>query len=296
MRRALLILFFLLGVSNSYSQERGNAAYGNSKQKTSGVITGNLSSVEAKDSVTSTFLEANILMNVKADEYVAVFGASQEAMTVLECNRLIDLQINAFTKSLQEIGVNGKDVFVDFITQNRVYDFALTAGSSTAREKATGFEIKKNILVHYKDRSLLERMLVAASKSAIFDLIKVDYIVNDTAAIREKLFEEASKIIKKKQELYSKQLGVKPYSLLVAQEKYNMFSPSEMYSSYSAYEAGSVDSTKDLRVVEKRKSKTFYYNPLDVSDFDQVINPLVMEPVVQFTLFLKVKCERGQQQ
>jgi uncharacterized protein YggE len=296
MRRALLILFLLLCFGNSYAQERGNSAYGSSKQKTSGVITGNLSSVEAKDSVTSTFLEANVLMNVRADEYVAVFGASQEGVTVPECNRLIDSQINAFTKSLQELGVNGKDVFVDFITQNRVYDFALSAGSSTAREKATGFEIKKNILVHYKDRELLERMLVAASRSSIFDLIKVDYVVNDTTAIREKLFEEASKIIKKKEEMYSKQLGIKPRSLLVAQEKYNMFFPSEMYNSYSAYETGSVDSTRDMRVVEKRKSKTFYYNPLDVSDFDQVINPLVLEPAVQFTFYLKVKYERGQSQ
>jgi uncharacterized protein YggE len=293
MKRVVLILFALICAGNSFAQESGNAAYGTTRRKNTGVTTGNLYSVEPKDSVISTFLEANVLMNVKADEYLAVFGVAQEGPTLLECNRKIDSQIAEFTKSLQELGVAGKDLFIDFVTQNRVYDFAVSAGSSTAREKATGFEIKKNILVHYNERGLLEKMLIAASKSSIFDLIKVDYLVNDSAALREKLFEEASKIIKRKEERYSRQLGIKPHSFLVAQEKYDMFFPSEMYNSYTAYETGSVDSGREMRIVEKRKSKTFYYNPLDVSDFDQVINPLVLEPVVQLTLYLKVKYERS---
>ena len=33
------------------------------------------------------------------------------------------------------------------------------------------------------------------------------------------------------------------------------------------------------------------FNGLDGDGFDQVINPVVIEPVVQFTLYLKVKYE-----
>ncbi len=40
-----------------------------------------------------------------------------------------------------------------------------------------------------------------------------------------------------------------------------------------------------------RKSRTFFFNSLDAGGFDQVINPVVVEPVVQFTLYLKVKYE-----
>ena len=36
------------------------------------------------------FLEASVLMNVKADEYVAVFGVLQEGATVVECNQKMD--------------------------------------------------------------------------------------------------------------------------------------------------------------------------------------------------------------
>ncbi len=40
-----------------------------------------------------------------------------------------------------------------------------------------------------------------------------------------------------------------------------------------------------------RKGTTFVFNGLSGDGFDQVINPVVLEPVVQFTLYLKVKYE-----
>ena len=40
-----------------------------------------------------------------------------------------------------------------------------------------------------------------------------------------------------------------------------------------------------------RKSRTFFFNPLTAAGFDAVINPVVIEPVVQFTVYLKLKYE-----
>ncbi|HEX8115758.1 MAG TPA: hypothetical protein VF521_00675, partial [Pyrinomonadaceae bacterium] len=37
------------------------------------------------------------------------------------------------------------------------------------------------------------------------------------------------------------------------------------------------------------KSRTFYFNALTADSFDLVIEPVVLEPVVQFTYYLKVK-------
>jgi uncharacterized protein YggE len=228
------------------------------------------------------------MINAKADEYVAVFGLSQEGPTLADCNAKIEQQIKEFTAGLEGLGIRGSDTFVDFIAQNKVYDFG-TAGS-TARERLSGFEVKKNISVRYKDKTVLEKIQAIAAKASIFDLIKVDYIVSDPAGVRERLFEEAMKILKKKESEYNKLLDSKLKPVAVYQEKYNKFSPSEMYSSYQAYESGSVDSSgRDMRVVEKRKSRTFYFDPLDPGEFDTVINPVIVEPVVQFTLFLKVK-------
>jgi hypothetical protein len=73
-----------------------------------------------------------------------------------------------------------------------------------------------------------------------------------------------------------------------------MYSPSGMYDSYTAFESEHVASPnirEGLTIQSARKSRTFYYNALDGSGFDTVINPVILEPVVQFTLYLKVKYE-----
>jgi len=46
-------------------------------------------------------------------------------------------------------------------------------------------------------------------------------------------------------------------------------------------------------VQSARKNKTFYFNALSSQGFDHVVNPVIIEPVVQFTLYLKVKYSLG---
>ncbi|MBI3650289.1 MAG: SIMPL domain-containing protein [Acidobacteria bacterium] len=288
MKKIALLLFFIIACQFVASaQEAGNAAYGNQRRKTSGVSVGNLFSTDPKDSVQSSFIEANVLLNLKADEYVAVFGLAQEGATIIDGNRKIDAQFNEFIAALKTLGLKDSEIFVDFITQNRVYDFGVAG--NTAKEKLAGFEVKKNLAVRYKDKSLLEKLLLAASKASIFDLIKVDYLVSDMTAARQQLLAEAAKVIKKKEEDYARLLGLKmrPHSVVI--EKYNAFLPSEMYNTYVAYEANNVEGGNNMRVVEKRKVSTFYFNPLHPGEFDMILNPAGVEPVVQVTLYLKVK-------
>src|SRR5262249_15632169 len=133
----LLLLILVVCAVNALAQERGNAAYGDTrKPKNSGVALGNLYSVEPKDSVVSTYLEANTMINAKADEYVAVFGLSQEGLTLADCNTKVDSQIKEFTAGLEALGINRNEMFVDFIAQNRIYDY--TTSGSTARERPAG--------------------------------------------------------------------------------------------------------------------------------------------------------------
>src|SRR5205085_6395195 len=51
-----------LGLS---AQEAGNQLYGGSRRRTSGVVTGNLFAAEPKEAARTTFIEANVLMNVR---------------------------------------------------------------------------------------------------------------------------------------------------------------------------------------------------------------------------------------
>jgi uncharacterized protein YggE len=239
------------------------------------------------------FVEANVLMNVKADEYLAVFGVMQEGETVAECIEKMDALIQEFSEALAQLGVAEDDLFVDFVAQNKIYGFEVM--NDIAREKLVGFELKKNVLIRYEDKSLLDQFVVAAARSQIFDLVKVDYVVRDPARIRDRLLEEAARIIKQKSARYEQLLGIKllPPAQVYA-ERPAIYYPGELYDSYTAFESEAIGASyarQKYTTQTARKSRTFFYNGLDADGFDEVLNPVVTEPVVQCTLYLKVKYE-----
>jgi hypothetical protein len=140
---------------------------------------------------------------------------------------------------------------------------------------------------------MLDKILSAASKASIFDLIEVDYVVSDINVAHAKLYDEAVKVIKQKEASYANSFGVKLSPTNLANEKYDAFYPSELYSNYQAYEAGNTYGDYNNRVVQARKTRTFFYEPLNSSDFDSVINQIGIEPIVQFTLYLRMQYELG---
>lgn len=242
---------------------------------------------------TTSFVEASVLMNVKADEYVVVFGLMQEAPSLAECGKRMDATIKAFLDELKPLGIAADDVFVDFVTQNKIYGYQVEA--DFLQEKLVGMELKKNVVIHFKDHALLDKITQAAAKVQVFDLIKVDYIVKDIVAVQDRLMEEASRVTKKKISRYEKLLDIKLH--LPAQiyaDKTSVHYPTQMYDSYVAFEAEEVRGAPERKkyvVRNARKSSTLFYNGLAADGFDSVINPILTEPAVQFTLYLKVKYE-----
>lgn len=297
MRKAFVVALIVFGIvpGMCWGQVGGNATYGGNGGK--GRATQQernkraLSPQELPPNGTSTFVEANVLMNIKADEYVALFAIAEEAPTVAECTQKMDATVKDFTERLKTLGITSEALYVDFIAQNKVYDFEITG--DIAREKLTGFELKKNVAVHYKTPALLDKLLVAAAQSKIYDLVKVDYVVKDINKIQDQLMTEAARIIKQKTARYEKLLGLKLTSApQVYAERPAIYYPTSMYDSYVAAESESLRSNsyrEKYTIQSARKTRTFYFNGLDGDGFDVVINPVIIEPVVQFTLYLKVK-------
>jgi uncharacterized protein YggE len=300
MKRGPVFLLIVLtaGQGVCHGQTSGNIGYSgegvraNAEQNERGKRI--LTKEELPPTGTSMFVEASALMNVKADEYVAVFAVAQEGETVEECGRKMETTVKEFSDAVKALNVPGEDLYVDFVAQNRIYGYQLRG--DIAEEKLVGFELKKNISIHYRDRDLLDKLVVAASRSKVFDLIKVDYVVKDVAAIQDRLMEEAAKVVKKKVSRYETLLGIKlqPPAQIYA-ERYATHFPPERYDSYVAYGAeemggGGYDRQRYITKAA-RKSRTFFFNGLDSDGFDAVVNPVVIEPVVQFTLYLKVKYE-----
>lgn len=235
-------------------------------------------------------VDASVLMNVKPDEYVAVFGISEEGKTLALAQAGMQARVDKFTSSLRSLIIEPNDVFVDFIAQNRIYGFDTSAGN-LAREEVVGFEVKKNVSIRYKDHALLDRLISAAAESEIFDLVKVDYVVKDIAAARKQIMEEAAKVIQAKVEEQETLLGIKagrPREVLPSH--FTAHYPVEMYDAYTAQESEEMAGYRQGMTIQRaRKPRTFYYNPLPAKDFDAVINPSPIEPMVQFAIYVRVK-------
>lgn len=295
-RAALLFLLTALCANICLAQASGNIGYtdagGNRRAEQNELNKRNAAS--APPSNTSMFVEASVLMNVKADEYVATFGMAEECASVPECNQKMDATVAQFNTALKGLGIQAGDIYVDFAAQNKIYAFQIEG--TIARERLVGFELKKNISIHYRDKALLDKLIVAASASRIFDLIKVDYIVSDTSAMQNRLMEEATRIVKQKVARYERLMGIRLLApAQIYAEKPSIYFPTELYDSYTAAEAENIypdySDRQRYTIQRARKSRTFFFNPIKAGSFDYVINPVIIEPVVQFTLYLRVKYE-----
>jgi uncharacterized protein YggE len=301
MRRVMMLFALALSAPGlCFAQVSGNVGYsqyGQGSQAARGAERTKRAEGGAP-SQTSMYVEASVLMNVPADQHVAIFAVMQECAAVPECNRKMDEAVGEFSAALRRLGVAAGDIFVDFTAQNKIYGFELA--ETVAREKLVGFELKKNVSVRYKEPLLLDKMVTAAAGAGIYDLVKVNYIVSDAGAVQQRLYEEAARIIKQKVARHEQLLNIRlRQPAQVIAERPSVYYPTGLYDSYTAAESESlyqpnIDRQK-YAVQGARKSRTFFFNPLDADGFDHVINPVVLEPVVQFTLYVRMKYEMEQQ-
>ncbi|GAB3651138.1 hypothetical protein GCM10027594_26310 [Hymenobacter agri] len=248
----------------------------------------------------STFvLGANVMQHVRADSYVAVFGLRQEATTVSAAEKRLAARVQHFTGRLRQLGIDGKDVYTDIITQQRIKDLRAVKDREAnafvnfhAEEYVRGFESTRNVVVSFRRISLLNEMLVAAAADSVFDLVKVDYIVNKPEEVYDNLFKAAAEVINRKKEKYlllttaRLRPAAQPYA-----EQFSSFVPAGQYQTYEAviatpfvYDYRQNYSYKGLRTLT-----TYYYSPPSADGFDRVINPVVVEPAVTYTLAIQVK-------
>ncbi|MBC8045943.1 MAG: SIMPL domain-containing protein [Fimbriimonadaceae bacterium] len=240
----------------------------------------------------------NVLMNVKADAYVAVFSISQVGQTLVETDNLSSRRINGFINSLQSIGIDTADIFTDMISLAPVYDIEVDKKlfSETYNEKPVGFEIQKNVHITFRNSELLDKIITASVQNEIYDLIKVDYFVNDTKQAYITMETEAVKYLNEKIKGYEA-LGIElDTTHKVIADAQRAIYPLERYATYQTFSRPSIDAARkrtfmnnDVKVVPSPRITTLYYNPLPYDNYDIVLNPVVSEPVVQFSYTLSIK-------
>jgi len=246
-----------------------------------------------------TTFDINVLMNVEADSYMAIFHLAQVGKTAGHVDTLINKRIDGFRAELTKAGISKENVFTDVLTFVPVYEIEVTKKlfSKQYNEIPKGFEMKKNIHVLFEDENMLSSIVTAAATNEIYDFVKVNYYVKDVEAVYAKMMEKALAIVKKK-EMFHQQLGVE------LTDRYRSFSdakmmayPNEHYSTYQAYTNNNLLNTSTVngktKIQRAAKSTTLFYNPTDYKNFDAVLNPIILKPVVQFTYSLKIVYERN---
>ena len=240
---------------------------------------------------TVIMLETKVLMNVKADSYLAYLGISQVSEKIETCHELINTRINTFIDNLKKLGISKNDVYVDFISQMPLFEIEVEKKlfSKTYNEIPKGFEVKKNIHIKYKDINIAEQLLIEAAKNEIYDIIKVDYVIKDIESVYDTLRQKAQVNMNKKvMELKKAGLKMDAQYQTVSEDISSTY-PLENYSTYAAFNTSSLSGITKGTPSVTRKGYSLYYNKLPYNSYDIIINPEIIQPVVQFTYVLKTK-------
>lgn len=293
--KSFLFLILCLACINAQAQVKGNASYretGNANYGNS-TFPMNLSFPEVQFEDDSTIvIGANVLMNTKTDSYVVLIGLAQVGESAESCNALMNQRINGFTEKLLALGIKKSEISIDFISQVPVYEYETEKRlfSKTYQEVPAGFHLNKNMHISYKNADNFEQILTEATKFEIYDIIKVDYVVENMETVYDSLRNTAINLINKKIQSFKK-LGLTFGSRFqVVAENYASIYPPERYKNYTAFSSPSLQNVKRNSAVNQvNKPQTAFYEKISYQKFDLVINPQIIEPVPQFTYALKVR-------
>lgn len=280
-------LFLSICYALSFSQESGNANYGNNNY-----------SVHHSSTIQTTYGNQNEMVitikgiyNEKATSKLAVFSVLQVGKTAEEATDLIDERIN-LVKSQLKLFKSEIEVVTDMISFVPVYEFEEEKrifNPKTYNEKPSGFELRKNLIVKYNETNDLNQILKICARNEIYDLAKVDYVSVNHEKIRDEIQAKAMEEFKVLLMNYSEIMNVDlTQKEKILQEGYNIVYPMESYRNYQAYSQASLNLEKGETVKRIVKNTTQYYNAVLPKPHAFVINADITEPTMQYIYDLTV--------
>lgn len=241
---------------------------------------------------THVFIDVKALQNVEATTYTAIFNISQIGPTADSTNLLINQRIDKIKNELKSIGITDDDFAIDVISFVPNYEIEVQKKlfSKTYTEVPNGFELQQNLHIQFTKTNQFETILTACAKSEIYNLVKVDYYIENIAEVYKNLQTKLLKLIEEKKAYY-KILGfdLADYNVAIADDQYCYF-PKDFYQSYQAFNSVSFEAIKKKKgVTAVKKQTSYYYQPLSYENYDVVVNPSILEPVVQIGINIRLQ-------
>lgn len=266
-------------------------------------------------------IQADVMINMKATSYTAIFSVTQNGLTSAVTDSLMSIRLNTVKEGLLESGITEDNIHIDVISFVPIYSLELEKKkfSKTINEIPVGFQMKKNIHILFYDHDQLSNIIALMAKSEIYDIVKVDYNLADIQAAHNQLRKAALEIIKTKKELYQ-EVGLHLEVQNMA-DGFGSAYPIERYANYTAFHMGSsieevkaakrrkkaakniyingnrgrvtikdteIDDTKFI-IRRSEKNKTIYYKKIAYNKFDLVLNADFTEARIQIYYTLKVR-------
>lgn len=289
--RAITITAILLTALQAKPQAMGNLMYETNSR---------IYFQQAEQAVKATLqgnvlvLEVNAMMNMRADSYLAIFNLTQLGQSAEEADSLINGRVERLIAQVGLVGVKKADVFTDMLSFVPVYEIETTRKlfSTTYQEVPAGFEIQKNIHIKFRDARVLDKIVSAAAKEGIYDLVKVDYFVENQSACYDTLRMFATKLMQEKLKNFNK-LGLQvEESHRIGAEKNGAYFPLDRYTTYKTRTRTSLNSRRRGQVInDVRTPTTLFYNKVPYGNFDIVLHADITEPPVQYTYNLTMQCQ-----
>jgi uncharacterized protein YggE len=307
MKRLTFILGFLLCALIGFSQGAGNFMFSQQKNNRAneslyydnavfdGQFYSGASSAEttySHFSDTLVYINAHVLKNVHADSYMIMLGLSQVGESLEVCHQLLGGRIDGFVNELINLGIAKQDIYTDFISQAPIFSIEVEKKLFSKKyvEIPKGFELKKNLHISYNSVEQADQIIELAAKYEIYDIIKVDYVVNDVASVYEDLRDECVTIINNKIEDYSA-LNISTEGMYRSiEESHSCSYPIERYEKFVSYTPETYKALSQSAILSNGNSGIdIYYNRIPYNRYDKVINPDATEPVVQFSYFCRLE-------
>jgi len=246
--------------------------------------------------VSDNVLEFTIsaLSNQRADSYTAIFNVVQLGKTTEETNTALINRLNPFTADMKANGVKTEDIYIDMVNFLPKFEYDVSKklfSKKTYTEIPIGFELQKNVHVRFTDPAILDRIIEAAARYEIYDIVKVDYFVKDQKAVYNQLRESALDYFKEIKKAYKEVLSLDS-AYVITSENTGVSYPGDRYQSYQAFSAQVLDQSQraDSKIERADKPVSQFYNAIAANDYDIVINPEILEPCAQFSYRLLVRC------
>jgi len=222
------------------------------------------------------------LYNCKADSYLAIFTITQVGASQAEADALLREKIAAIKTKLKESGANA-ELYVDMISFLPIYEVETSKkifSKKTYNEVPKGFELKKNLHFRYKSSHVLDDLVTLCAEQEIYDLVRVDYFIENIEAKRAEMVAKAEELLKEKMGRY-KLLMKEDWTdkLHVMADGFAMHYPMEQYKSYQTYSSNALLNTP--AGPQMQPTTTQFYMPKLAKGYDFVLNASIIEPVIQ---------------